>query len=61
MEVFQYVFPTVAFLVGLFGSQWLARKPARKLRMKVGLVEVEADTQEELDLLLKKAQALQIR
>jgi hypothetical protein len=59
MEVFQYVFPTAAFFIGLFGAQWLSRKPARRLRLKVGLVEVEANTQEELDELLKKARAAQ--
>lgn len=41
-------------------AAWLQSKAGRKVRLKVGDVEVEARTVEEADQLLHRAQALQV-
>lgn len=45
-------------LTGILGA-WLQSKAGRKVRLKVGDIEVEARTVEEADQLLQRAQALQ--
>lgn len=45
-------------LTGILGA-WLQSKAGRKVRLKVGDVEVEARTVEEAEQLLERAQALQ--
>jgi len=45
-------------LTGILGA-WLQSKAGRKVRLKVGDIEVEARTIEEADQLLQRAQALQ--
>ncbi|WP_186188064.1 hypothetical protein [Burkholderia gladioli] len=45
-------------LTGILGA-WLQSRAGRKVRLKVGDIEVEARTVEEADQLLQRAQALQ--
>jgi hypothetical protein len=45
-------------LTGILGA-WLQSKAGRKVRLKVGDIEVEAKTVEEVEQLLQRAQALQ--
>lgn len=47
-------------LTGILGA-WLQSKTGRKVRLKVGDVEVEARTVSEAEKLLERAQALQTK
>jgi hypothetical protein len=53
------VVQTVGPIVGPAFGAWLQGRAGRKLRLKVGEVEVEARTVDEIDELLKRAKALQ--
>lgn len=58
----QYALPlaqVVGPVIGGAAVAWLQGRAGRKLRLKVGDVEVEARTQEEIEQLLQRAQALQ--
>jgi hypothetical protein len=58
----QYALPlaqVVGPVIGGAAVAWLQGRAGRKLRLKVGDVEVEARTVEEIEQLLQRAQALQ--
>ncbi|MFM0408805.1 hypothetical protein [Paraburkholderia dipogonis] len=57
-----YVLPVAQAVAPILGpalGAWLQSRAGRKLRLKVGDLEVEARTLEEIDQLLQRAQALQ--
>jgi hypothetical protein len=58
----EFVIPLAQVIGPMLGGAavaWLQGRAGRKLRLKVGDVEVEARTLEEVEQLLKQAQALQ--
>lgn len=56
VSVAQFVLPVVTTLATL----WISRKNGRKLRVKVGDKEIEAQTKEEIDFLIAKAKDLAV-
>jgi hypothetical protein len=50
--------PALGVIGGALGA-WISGRAGRKVRLKVGDIEVEARTIEEFELLLQRAQALQ--
>jgi hypothetical protein len=60
----EFVIPLAQVIGPVLGGAavaWLQGRAGRKLRLNVGDVEVEARTPEEIEQLLKQAQALQTR
>lgn len=59
VEFAKVVVPLLGPALGAAVTGWFQGRAGRKLRLKVGEVEVEAHTSEEIEQLLKQAQALQ--
>ena len=58
----EFVIPLAQVIGPMLGGAavaWLQGRAGRKLRLKVGDIEVEARTQEEIEQLLRQAKALQ--
>jgi len=51
--------PTVGPVLAAAGGAWLHAKYGRKIRLKIGDIEAEAQTVEEVEKLLAKAQEIQ--
>ena len=45
--------------LGLLGAAWISRCPGRKLRLKFGDIELEANKQEDIDAMVKQIERLQ--
>ncbi|WP_322034624.1 hypothetical protein [Burkholderia sp. BCC1970] len=59
VEFAKVIVPLLGPALGAAVAGWFQGRTGRKLRLKVGDVEVEARTPEEVEQLLKQAQALQ--
>jgi hypothetical protein len=53
--------PMIGPIVGTATGAWLHARYGRKVRLKVGDIEAEAQTREEVETLLEKAQEIQQR
>jgi hypothetical protein len=45
--------------ISVLGAAWLHRCPGRRYKLKVGTLEIEANTEKEVDAMLKRVRALQ--